>query len=77
MDTSPPIWELRSARQRRNVYERELVLDERFCFAMEFPHVPGVYVRKRKNTVGGTWRKHVDPQTLLRIVVTALLAGIC
>jgi len=35
-DTSPPIWELRSARQRRNVYERELVLAERFCFAMEF-----------------------------------------
>jgi len=30
MDTSPPIWELQSARQRRNVYERELVLDERF-----------------------------------------------
>jgi hypothetical protein len=31
MDTSPPIWELQSARQRRNVYERELVLDEHFA----------------------------------------------
>jgi hypothetical protein len=31
VDTSPPIWELRSARQRRNVYERELVLDEHFA----------------------------------------------
>jgi len=31
MDTSPPIWELRSARERRNVYERELVLDEYFA----------------------------------------------
>ena len=28
VDTSPPIWELRSARERRNVYERELVLDK-------------------------------------------------
>jgi hypothetical protein len=31
VDTSPPIWELRSARERRNVYRRELVLDERFA----------------------------------------------
>ena len=31
MDTSPPIWELRSARERRNVYGRELVLDEYFA----------------------------------------------
>jgi len=31
VDTSPPIWELRSARQRGNVYERELVLAERFA----------------------------------------------
>jgi hypothetical protein len=31
VDTSPPIWELRSAREGRNVYERELVLDERFA----------------------------------------------
>ena len=31
METSPPIWELRSARERRNVYERELVLDEHFA----------------------------------------------
>ena len=30
VDTSPPIWELRSARERRDVYERELVLDEHF-----------------------------------------------
>ena len=37
VDTSPPIWELQSARERRDVYERELVLDERFCFATEFP----------------------------------------
>jgi len=27
-DTSPPNWELRSARQHRNVYKRELVLAE-------------------------------------------------
>ena len=32
VDTSPPIWELRSARQRRNVYERELVLGEHFAW---------------------------------------------
>ena len=64
MDTSPPIWELRSDRERRNAYARELVLDERFCFATELPYVPGVYVRKRKNSAGCTWRKHVDPQTL-------------
>jgi len=69
MDTSPPIWELQSARDRRNVYERELVLDERFWFATEFPYVPGVCIRKRKNTAGCTWRKHVDPQTLSWIVV--------
>ena len=31
VDTSPPIWELRSARDRRNVYGRELVLVQ--CFA--------------------------------------------
>jgi hypothetical protein len=31
MDTSPPIWELRSARERPNVYGRELVLDEHFA----------------------------------------------
>jgi len=31
MDTSPPIWELRSAPERRNVYERELVLEEHFA----------------------------------------------
>jgi len=31
MDTSPPIWELRSAPERRNVYKRELVLDEYFA----------------------------------------------
>jgi hypothetical protein len=31
MDTAPTIWELRSARQRGNVYERELVLDEHFA----------------------------------------------
>jgi hypothetical protein len=37
VDTSPPIWELQSARQRRNVYKRELVLDERFCFATVSP----------------------------------------
>ena len=31
VDTSPPIWELRSARERRNVYERQLVLHEHFA----------------------------------------------
>jgi hypothetical protein len=31
VDTSPPIWELQSARERRNVYERELVLGEYFA----------------------------------------------
>jgi len=31
MDTSPPIWELRSARERQNVYGRELVMDEYFA----------------------------------------------
>ena len=31
MDTSPPIWELQSARERRYVYERELVLGEHFA----------------------------------------------
>ena len=31
VDTSPPIWELPSARGRRKVYECELVLDERFA----------------------------------------------
>jgi hypothetical protein len=35
-DMSPPIWELRSARERRDVYERQLVSDEQFCFATEF-----------------------------------------
>ena len=65
-DTSPPIWELRSTRERRNVYERELVLDEHFCFAMEFPRVTGVYVCKRKSTAECPWRKHVDPQALLK-----------
>jgi len=64
VDTSPPIWELQSARQRRNVYERELVLDKRFCFATAFPYVLGVSVRKRKNTPRCTWRKHVDVQAL-------------
>jgi hypothetical protein len=64
VDTSPPIWELQSTRQRRNVYGRELVLDERFCFATEFPCVSGVYVRKRKSIPRCTWRKHVDVQAL-------------
>jgi hypothetical protein len=64
VDTSPPIWELRSARQRRSVYERELVLDERFCFATEFPYVLGFYVRKRKSIPRCTWRKHVDVPAL-------------
>jgi hypothetical protein len=36
MDTSPPIWELRSARERRNVYERELVLEEDFTSRRTF-----------------------------------------
>ena len=31
LDTSPPIRELQSARERRNVYERELVLGEYFA----------------------------------------------
>jgi hypothetical protein len=31
VDTSPPIRELQSARERGNVYERELVLDEHFA----------------------------------------------
>ena len=64
VDTSPPIRELRSARQRQNVYKRELVSDERFCFATEFRYVLGVYVRKRKSIPRCTWRKHVDVQAL-------------
>ena len=31
VDTSPPILELRSAHERRNVYERQLVLHEHFA----------------------------------------------
>ena len=31
MDTSPPIWELQSARERQNVYERELILAQYFA----------------------------------------------
>jgi hypothetical protein len=36
VDTSPPIWELRSARQRRNVYERELVVVGRLASPRSF-----------------------------------------
>lgn len=36
MDTSPPSWELRSARQRRNVYVRQRVSGEQFCFPFGF-----------------------------------------
>jgi len=36
VDTSPPNWELPSAAERRNVYKRQLVLDEQFCFARVF-----------------------------------------
>lgn len=35
-DTSPPIWELRSAGERQNVYERQPVLAEHFCFCEGF-----------------------------------------
>ena len=36
VDTSPPIWELRSAHERRNVYERQRVGNERFRFCDGF-----------------------------------------
>jgi hypothetical protein len=39
MDRSPPIWELRSARQRRNVYVRQRVSGEQFCFPFGFSRV--------------------------------------
>ena len=47
MDTSPPIWELRRARERRNVYERQLVLADYFasrwrsCATLAFTFVNG------------------------------------
>ena len=52
VDTSPPIWELQSARQRRSVYERELVLDERFCSAMEVPTSPAFTFVNGKTLLG-------------------------
>jgi len=64
VDTSPPIWELQSARERRNVYERELALGEHFAWrsssrtSLAFTFVNG------KASLGAPWRKHVDVQAL-------------
>lgn len=51
-DTSPPKWELWSASELRNVYERELVLDEHFCFAMEFLRITAFTFVNGKTLLG-------------------------
>lgn len=77
MDTSPPIWELRSARARRNVYKRELVLDERFCFATEFPCVLAFTFVNGKTSLGAPGVNVLLYKRFRKTVATAPLAGIC
>jgi hypothetical protein len=77
MDTSPPIWELQSARECRNVYERELVLDEHFasrwrsCGSLAFTFVNG------KASLGAPGVNMLTCERFRKPVATALLAGIC
>ena len=77
MDTSPPIWELRSARQRRNVYGRELVVDERFASRSSSRRCLAFTFVNGKASLGAPGVNVLLCKRFRKTVATAPLAGIC
>ena len=77
VDTSPPIWELRSARGARDVYERELVLDEHFAWRSSSPTSLAFTFVNGKASLGALGVNMLMCKRFRNTVATAPLAGIC
>ena len=77
VDTSPPIWELRSARERRNVYGRELVLEEHFASRSSSGTSLAFTFVNRKASLGAPGVNMLMCKRFRKTVATAPTAGIC